>query len=295
MTLIPSREHAARALHRWVPPAGHDRADSRRVSVAAAGRSPQSGGSTSSTGSKAAARPPGRDGRPLGMMRCGRSGAAPARRHAILGTSRRSTWSHGLNGWADPEPAWWLICRLTRRPVNAGWARSSTPGSGPGRSAGLWASMADLRQGSRASPLGGPRDRGRESCRPTRRRVLRTRRSPPALSHHSRRTSHEPASQPRPTAASDRPDRHRHHDRHLGPRRVRLDGQQDQLDRRHRQRLLRGQDRRHRQVRWAVRRQPDGDRPGRRHRRDRRGGCGRSGRQHPPRSRVERRDRACPT
>ena len=153
---------------------------------------------------------------------------------------------------------------------------------GPGRSQG--ARRGREGHAGHRSDLSAEREPGRD-------RAISKPDTPEARSSsRSRSSTHEPASQPRPTAASDRPHRHRHHDRHLGPRRVRLDGQQDQLDRRHRQRLLRGQDRRDRQVRWAVRRQPDGDRPGRRHRRDRRGGCGRSGRQHPPRSRVERRD-----
>ena len=61
--------------------------------------------------------------------------------------------------------------------------------------------------------------------------------------------------------AADDPDHHRHHHRHLGARRVQLDGQPDQRPGRHGQRVLRRQDRRHRwrglrQLADAARRLP---------------------------------------
>ncbi len=57
-------------------------------------------------------RPSDRDGRRAGACcACGRSGAAPARSAAaILGyfEDGPDLVTMAMNGWADPEPAWWL-------------------------------------------------------------------------------------------------------------------------------------------------------------------------------------------
>ncbi len=77
-----------------------------------------------------------------------------------------------MNGWAEPEPAWWL--NLQARPDidrrSARWAaRRPRPCGGQGRAAAPVGPVGRLRQGSRQ--LCGPavpRDRGRHLLAPTR-------------------------------------------------------------------------------------------------------------------------------
>ncbi len=65
-----------------------------------------------------------------GMCACGRTGAARGRNDWPSSATSRTvlTCHHGMNGWADPEPAW----RLNLRPTPTRRSTSRTPPCRPG-------------------------------------------------------------------------------------------------------------------------------------------------------------------